>query len=69
MDDGKMKVIIQYTNHRGEHGQRNIRPINLLFGSSQWHREPQWLLDAMDLDKGAPRTFAMKDIHGWQVEH
>lgn len=61
-----MEVEIDYTNHRGERGVRRIKPLQMLFGHSQWHQGPQWLLDAMDLDKNAPRTFAMKDIHGWR---
>jgi hypothetical protein len=27
--------------------------------------EPQWLLEAVDTEKGAARTFALKDIHSW----
>jgi predicted DNA-binding transcriptional regulator YafY len=66
MKDEKM-INILYTNYRGETGLRRIRPERLHFGSTEWHPEPQWLLDAIDLDKSASRTFAMKDIRAWYV--
>ena len=58
-----MDVVIDYTNYRGERAKRKIRPISIKFGSNQWHAEPQWLMDALDLDKNEVRTFAMRDIH------
>ncbi len=61
------EVRILYTNWKGETGYRTILPIRIFFGGNEWHREEQWLLEAMDVDKGQPRTFAMKDIHEWQV--
>lgn len=61
-------VEIDYTNHRGERSVRRIEPDDdfpMRFGRTAYHPEPQWLLDAMDLDKNEERTFAMKDIHSW----
>jgi len=60
------KVIISYTNYKGISSVRNIIPKEIYFGSNQWHKEPQWLLKAFDLDKNADRNFAMADIHSWQ---
>jgi predicted DNA-binding transcriptional regulator YafY len=60
-------VAIVYTNYRGETDRREIIPIRQWFGSTDWHREAQWLLDAYDLSKAANRTFAMKDIHSWEA--
>ncbi len=60
-------VIIDYTNWRGEFSLRRIEPRRVYFGSTEHHPEPQWLLEAMDLDKGEWRTFAMKDITGWKA--
>lgn len=54
-----------YTNWRGETAERHIIPIRIWFGSTQWHKEEQWLLNAEDLDKKQHRDFAIKDIHGW----
>lgn len=56
---------IWYTNHRGEHAERVIIPQRIYFGATEWHREPQWLLVAIDVEKNAERHFAMKDIAGW----
>lgn len=51
-----------YTNWRGERGNRRVQPTRLYYGSTEWHPEPQWLLEAIDLDKGEVRAFAVKDI-------
>jgi len=59
------RVKILYTNFRGETGYRIIEPIKIWFGSTEWHKEDQYLLDATDIEKGALRNFAMKDIKEW----
>lgn len=56
---------IDYTNYRGERDYRRVHPLKLSFGSNEWHPVPQWMLEAMDLDKSALRTFAMAKIHDW----
>lgn len=53
----------EYTNHRGKNSRRRVIPERVLFNQTWWHPEPQWLLDAWDVDKNARCTFAMKDIH------
>lgn len=58
-------VGFHYKNYRGEAGYRKVIPIHIVFGANEWHPEPQWLLYALDLEKNAPRFFAMKDIKGW----
>jgi predicted DNA-binding transcriptional regulator YafY len=60
-----MKVIIDYTNWKGERSNRTILPINIYWGSNEWHKDMQWLLEAHDIEKGAPRNFALKDIPSW----
>lgn len=62
------RVTIRYTNYRGETADRVIvpEPSTLRFGSTEHHREPQWLFDALDVEKNAVRTFAMKDVHFWR---
>jgi len=51
-----------YRNWRGEvSGRRVIHPM-LHHGCTEWYPEPQWLLRAYDLDKGAERTFAVSNI-------
>lgn len=58
-------VTVDYTNWKGERSTRRIQPIRMLWGSNKWHTEPQWLLVAIDLDKGDERVFAMSGFHGW----
>ena len=60
--------MIDYTNHAGVRAMREIVPHALRFGSTEWHPEPQWLLDAHDVAKDDVRTFAMKDIHFWHPD-
>ncbi len=64
--DPAKEVVIDYTNWRGERGPRRIVPTGRMwFGSNEWHTEPQWLMEAIDVEKGAVRTFAVNDIHSW----
>jgi predicted DNA-binding transcriptional regulator YafY len=60
-------VTVIYTNYRGETGERKILPKKIWFGSTEWHPEEQWLLEALDVDKNEDRHFAMKDIKSWSV--
>jgi hypothetical protein len=53
-----------YRNHRGEVATRRAIPISVRYGSSPWHPDPDWLLEAFDVERGAVRTFAMKDMIG-----
>lgn len=57
------ELRILYTNWRGETGLRRIEPIRLEFGSNEFHKEPQWLMIARDVEKNTERSFALKDIH------
>lgn len=57
-------ATFRYRNHRGEETVRKVRPIRVWFGSTAWHRETQWHLEAFDLDKMATRDFAMANILG-----
>jgi predicted DNA-binding transcriptional regulator YafY len=61
-------VRILYTNWKGETEWRNIIPLVINFDSNEYHQERQWLLTAWDNDKSASRTFAMADIHKWEID-
>lgn len=61
----KTAVTFTYKNYRGETSVRLVRPIMVSFGATGFHTEPQWLLHGWDMNKEAERTFAMKDIKGW----
>lgn len=58
---GKVQEVT-YTNWKGNTSVRKIWPIKIFFGSTEYHTEPQWLVEATDLDKRQVRTFALKDM-------
>lgn len=60
-------VQVLYTNYRGETAVRHIIPQKIWFGETEWHSGGQWLLDAIDVEKKAVRSFSMKDIKAWFV--
>lgn len=60
------QVEIYYTNHRGERRKRIIVPRTILFENSAWHPGTQWILHAIDIERGEGREFAMKNIHSWR---
>lgn len=60
-------VVIRYTNYRGETAVRRIIPRHIHFTTSEWHPEPQWVIEAYDLDREAERSFAVKDILDWNA--
>jgi hypothetical protein len=39
--------------------------MRLYYGASSYHPGEQWLLDAVDVDRGVARTFAMQDVQKW----
>lgn len=51
-----------YTNHRGERAVRTVIPEYIRKGTSPHHKEVQWLLEAHDVVKNEPRTFALDKI-------
>ncbi len=61
--DNRPELRFPYTNWRGEFSVRRVLPIRVWFGSTDWHPEPQWLLRALDLDKGGERDFAFSQIN------
>lgn len=58
-------IWIDYTNHRGERRIRQIVPLGAYFGTSPWHPNPQWLVEARDVEKNEIRIFAKMDAHRW----
>lgn len=61
-------VNVLYTNWQGKTAIRRIVPIEVKWETSEWHPEPQWILDAWDIEKDARRSFAMKDIRSWFLD-
>ena len=61
----EQEVMMDYTNWRGERAMRRIQPLDWRFGRSEWHKDDQWLLRAVDVEKGEVREFAMSGVHSW----
>jgi len=55
-------VKVKYKNWQGEISIRTIIPQNIYYGNTEYHKEDQWLLEVWDVEKDAPRTYAMLDI-------
>jgi hypothetical protein len=53
---------VRYTNYRGETAVREIVPQEIYWGKTEYHPEEQWLLRVWDVEKGAERVYAFKDI-------
>jgi len=60
------RVVIDYTNHKGERREREIVPEEIEFRSTPYHPERQWVLQAWDVEKKARRTFPLRFIHSWR---
>lgn len=61
-DLGRPPVEFVYENWEGEIRVRKAVPLRLIYGSNKWHKDDQWMLEAMDIESGEPRTFAFKGI-------
>lgn len=61
----EQEVIIDYTNWRGVRSIRRIHPLSVRFEATEWHQYPQWILRAVDTEKGETRDFAMSEIRTW----
>ncbi len=62
MSDAPEAIKICYKNWRGEVADRAIRPLRIWWGRTEWHPTSQWLLEAVDVEKGAVRDFALADM-------
>jgi hypothetical protein len=51
-----------YVNYRGEFANRVVQPISVEWGETLYHHDAGWHLKAHDLEKGAERSFLMRDI-------
>ena len=67
-NENKEIVKILYTNWKNDTRYRLIKPINIEFKSTEWHKEEQWILNAVDIEKNEIRNFAIKDIKEWTME-
>jgi len=60
------RVRILYTNWRQQTAVRAILPLSLVFRRTAWHPGRQWILEAIDLERGQRRDFAMSGIRVWK---
>lgn len=57
-----MTLKFIYKNWKGETREREVTPIKIWFGKTEFHPEEQWFLKAKDTKKNEDRDFAFKDI-------
>jgi predicted DNA-binding transcriptional regulator YafY len=62
-------IQVWYTNWRGERRQRQIQPIKLWFGTTEWHPRPTLFIKAVDLEKGLPRDFDLSEMELNELAH
>lgn len=60
------RIAIDYTNWEEKRSTRIILPLSIYWGSTEWHKEFQWLLYAFDYSKDDLRHFALSSIHNWE---
>ena len=56
------RITFDYMNWRGKLEARTVAPTDVWFGSTEWHPEPQWFMNAVDIEKNVMRDFAMRDM-------
>ena len=63
-DDSHPNKTIQfrYKNWKGVESIRKVVPVEILFESTDYHKEDQWFLHALDVEKAEYRDFAILDI-------
>jgi 8-oxo-dGTP pyrophosphatase MutT (NUDIX family) len=52
----------EYTNYTGETRTKKVTPKSIRFGLISEISEPEWILEAFDLDKNENQNFVMKNI-------
>jgi hypothetical protein len=62
MHEPSQILTMVYKNYRGEVAVRRVLPKCIWFGQTEHHLQPQWLMNAVDVERGVERTFAMQDI-------
>lgn len=59
------EALIDYTNWKGQRAERTILPLQLWYGTTEQHPEPQWIVRAVDSEKQLLRDFTLHTIHYW----
>jgi hypothetical protein len=58
----------RYTNYRGVTSVREVRPVYVRWGTSDYYPEPGWLMKALDFDRGEFREFSMASMDFDELE-
>ncbi len=58
-------IKVVYKNYRDEVAERIIIPQKIFWGSTEWHKDEQWLLEVFDVERDTQRVYAMKDVIEW----
>ncbi|WP_405169442.1 hypothetical protein [Paenibacillus sp. FSL H3-0286] len=59
-------ISFDYLNWKNERNKRRAVVMNVSYGSTEYHTESCWLMEAYDLAKKDTRVFAMKDMSNVQ---
>ena len=68
MIEYKKQIKVLYQNYKGVEKVRTIIPIEIYFGSTEYHKEEGWLLKVFDIEKQSERTYSLKDIKKWYIK-
>ncbi|MEJ1517722.1 hypothetical protein R3O67_31580 [Bacillus cereus] len=60
-------IEFDYINWKGEKGKRKALVRSVVWGSNEWHKEQQFLLRAIDMEKNDVRYFSLKDMENVKV--
>jgi hypothetical protein len=57
-----MTIAFHYENWQGVSAERTCEVIGLFYGQNEWHKENQFMLKGLDLEKNQERTYAIRDM-------
>jgi predicted DNA-binding transcriptional regulator YafY len=55
-------IEFDYVNWKSEKATRKVKVFSIWFGSTEYHKQEQWLIKGFDYGKKDTRTFAMRDM-------
>lgn len=61
-------VKLRYKNWKGEVKVRTVWPMRIWYGSTEYHKDPQWLMKVYDMDKEDYRDYALRDVEEWGIQ-
>lgn len=57
-----LPIRVLYKNWKGVTRWRRLQPLRIWVGSTEWHKERQTMLTAVDLEDTSTKDFAAKDF-------